>query len=57
MKRLIKTIPYQVLQDLERFKNIKIEDKAICWQDYDKKIQVIPLRLTVDTILFTIRGS
>lgn len=57
MKKLIKTIPYHSLQDLKCFKNIKIEDKAILWQgEENQKSRMMPVRLTVDNILFTIRG-
>jgi hypothetical protein len=57
MRDIIKTIPFSSLQDLNRFRDIKVEEKVICWPDPvpgDKSI--IPLRLTVDNMLFTIRG-
>jgi hypothetical protein len=57
MKKLIKTIPYSSLQDLKCFKNIKVENKAILWQSEEsQKSRIIPVRLTLDNILFTIRG-
>lgn len=55
MKPLIRTIPYAVLNDVKRFKAVKIEEKAISWPDPSGKSSVIPLRLTVDNILFSIR--
>ncbi len=56
MQRLIKTIPYNALNDLERFKNIKVEDKALYWNDLETVGQtVMPVRLTIDNILFAIR--
>ncbi len=56
MQRLIKTIPYNALNDLERFKNITVEDKALCWNDLETVEQtMMPVRLTIDNILFAIR--
>jgi len=57
MSEIIKTMPFSSLQDLSRFKDIVVEEKAICWPEPvpDEK-SIIPLRLTVDNILFTIRG-
>lgn len=55
MKELIKTIPYRSLRNIENFRNIRLEEKAICWQQDDKKPGMLPVRLTVDNILFTIR--
>ncbi|MGB8452816.1 MAG: DUF2442 domain-containing protein [Anaerocolumna sp.] len=54
MERMVETIPYWSLSDLECFKRVRIEDKAICW-DTDKPQTGFPLRLTVDNILFSIR--
>ena len=56
LQRFIKTIPYSSLNHLERFKKIRIEDKAICWQDADSSESSIrPIMLTLDNILFAIR--
>ncbi|MDP4093419.1 MAG: DUF2442 domain-containing protein [Bacillota bacterium] len=56
MQRIIKTIPYNALNDLERFKNVKVEDKALCWYDMGTPGQTLmPVRLTIDNILFAIR--
>lgn len=46
-------LPYNSLNNLEFFKKVKFEDKAIYW-DMDKST-IIPLRFTVDNILFEIR--
>jgi len=54
MERMVKTVPYNALSDLECFKRVRFEDKAIFW-DTDKPQTVFPLRLTVDNVLFTIR--
>lgn len=57
MKPMLKSLPYRILNDLTRFRNITLEEKAICWPDPDAPDEsIVPLRLTVDNILFTIRG-
>jgi len=57
MRDIVKTIPFSSLEDLNRFKDITLEEKAICWPEPvpDEK-SIMPLRLTVDNMLFTIRG-
>ena len=56
MQKLIQTIPYVGLKNLERFKNIEVEDKVISWKERDRdKPAMMPVRLTVDNILFKIR--
>lgn len=56
MKDLIETMPYSSLKDLNRFKNIKLEEKAIRWPDpHPGGASLYPIRLTVDNILFAIR--
>lgn len=56
MRDMIKTIPFSSLEDLNRFKNVIVEEKAICWPEpVPNEKSIIPLRLTVDNILFTIR--
>ncbi len=56
MRELIKSIPFSSLEDLSRFKNIKVEERAICWPDpVPGQKTIFPLRLTVDNILFAIR--
>ena len=56
MKNLIETMPYSSLKDLKRFKDIKLEDKAIRWPDpIPGQASLYPIRLTVDNMLFTIR--
>ncbi|AET67614.1 Protein of unknown function (DUF2442) [Desulfosporosinus orientis DSM 765] len=54
MEEMVRKLPYNAISDLEIFKKFRVEDTAICW-DADKPT-LIPLRLTVDNILFTIRG-
>lgn len=56
MQRMIRTLPYLALNNIECFKKIKIEDKALCWYDTGcEKQTILPIRLTVDNILFAIR--
>lgn len=56
MQQLIKTMPYYSLNNLECFKNITLEEKAIRWPDAGNLGQrPVPVRLTVDQMLFTIR--
>ncbi|MDQ7096716.1 DUF2442 domain-containing protein [Desulfosporosinus sp. PR] len=56
MQRLIKTFPYLALNDLECFRKVVIEDKALYWPNTgDREHTILPARLTVDNILFTIR--
>lgn len=57
MKPMLKSLPYRCLNDLTRFKNITFQEKTICWSNPDGTDEsIVPLRLTVDNILFTIRG-
>jgi len=56
MAELMKTLPYYSLNDPERFRNFTVEPKAIRWKDIEVPGQApVPVRLTVDTILFSIR--
>jgi len=57
MREIIKTIPFSSLEDLSRFKDITLEEKAICWSEpVPGEKSLVPLRLTVDNMLFAIRG-
>lgn len=56
MQKLIKTMPYVSLKNLDYFKEVSFEDKAICWsQAQGGKPSIMPMRLTVDNILFMLR--
>ena len=56
MQRIIKTLPYSALNNLDCFRKVEIEDKALCWHDMGVQEQtILPVRLTVDNILFMIR--
>lgn len=57
MCEIIKTIPFSSLEDLNCFKDITLEEKAIRWPDpMAPEKSMMPLRLTVDNLLFAIRG-
>ena len=53
MQELIKAMPFLSLRDMEYFRKIQFEDKAVYWKE--EKQTVIPTRLTVDNILFALR--
>lgn len=56
MQRLVKTLPYYALSNLDYFRKVEIQDKAVYWPDNGSgKKTILPMRLTVDNILFTIR--
>lgn len=56
MQRLVNTIHYSRLKDIERFKNIRVEDKKIFWKELDSSKQsIMPIMLTLDNILFALR--
>lgn len=56
MQELLKSIPYFRLKDLANFKNVKFDNKSIYWDNVDEKSEYLPLRLSIDTILFSLRG-
>lgn len=55
MKRMVETLPYRRLSDPDTFRSVKFEDKAVYWDPPDSKPEIIPLRLTADEILFSLR--
>lgn len=55
MRRMVETFPYLRLKDLTVFQPVKFEDKAVYWDSPDEKPEIFPLRITVDSILFTLR--
>lgn len=55
MQNQIRSLPFWGLQDIEKFKKVYFEDKAVFWED--EKHTACPERLTVDNILFTIRDG
>jgi hypothetical protein len=54
MQKKLKSIPFMEVRDLERFKTVKFQERAVYW-DSDQKPEYRPLRLTVDDILFSLR--
>lgn len=56
MQRLVRTIPYLRLQDPLSFQAIKFDEEFIYWDVGDTKPEYFPLRLDIDTILFSLRG-
>ena len=57
MREIIKTMPFSSLEDLNRFKDVTVEEKAIRWPDpVPGRKTMLPIRLTVDNMLFAIRG-
>ncbi len=55
MQRMVETLPYQRLKNPDTFKSVRFEDKAVYWEPSDGKPEIVPLRFTVDSILFTLR--
>lgn len=55
MQRMVETIPYYRLSDLDTFKSVRFEDKAVYWVPPDEKPEILPTRITVDEILFSLR--
>ena len=54
MQKKLKSAPFSEVKDLERFKTVKFQERAVYW-DSDGKPKHRPLRLTVDDILFSLR--
>jgi hypothetical protein len=56
MRNKIKTLSFNSLEDLNRFKDITLEENAIRWPEpVPGETSIFPLRITVDNMLFTIR--
>lgn len=55
MKRMVETLPYRRLSDPEIFRSVKFEDSAVYWDPPDGKLEIVPMRLTADEILFSLR--
>lgn len=56
MQKLVKTIPYFRLQDLVSFHTVKFDETSVYWKNADRKPEYLPLRLSIDAILFSLRG-
>lgn len=55
MQKLVKSIPYFRLKDMSSFQAVKCDGKSIYWDAEDEKPEYLPLRLSIDTILFSLR--
>ena len=55
MQKLVKTIPYCRLNDPKSFRTVQFEEKSVYWNDGEDKREYLPLKLSVDTILFSLR--
>ncbi|HEX3039060.1 MAG TPA: GNAT family acetyltransferase [Caproiciproducens sp.] len=53
MKRQIETAQFRSIREREMFQRVCFDDKSIFWQAGSSK----PLRLTLDSILFTLRDA
>lgn len=56
MQKMIKIIPYFRLKDLASFQSVKYDEKSVYWDAVDGKKEYLPLTLSIDTILFSLRG-
>lgn len=56
MQKLIRTVPYLRLKDPSNFQAVKFDERSVYWDDGDKKPEYFPLRLSIDAILFSLRG-
>ena len=54
MRKLVKTVAFRRLDNLQYFKQVGFEDKAICWGENVSQ-SCFPERLTLDDILFSLR--
>ncbi|WHH60957.1 DUF2442 domain-containing protein [Petroclostridium sp. X23] len=55
MQKLVRTIPYFRLKDLPSFRMVKFDEKSVYWDAVDGIPEYLPLRLSIDTILFSLR--
>lgn len=55
MQRLVKTIPYFRLKDPASFQAVKFDEKSVYWDAEDQKPEYLPLRISIDSILFSLR--
>ena len=55
MQKLVKTIPYIRLNEWVYFKKVRYDDKSVYWEPEESKPEYLPLRLSIDTILFSLR--
>lgn len=56
MQKLVNTIPYYWLKDLSNFYSVKFDEKSIYWDNGSDNPKYFPIMLSVDAILFSLRG-
>lgn len=57
MQKLVETLPYVRLKDPASFLAVKFDEKFLYWDALDAKPEYIPLRISVDSILFSLRDG
>lgn len=55
MQKMVETIPYSRLQEVQVFKGVAFDDKVLFWMEDDEVERPKKEILTVDNVLFTIR--
>jgi hypothetical protein len=55
MQKHVKTLPFVKLKDLSSFEQVKFDEKSIYWEEENDKKNIIPFRLSIDNILFSLR--
>lgn len=55
MQKKIGTIPYFRLNDLAFFRAVKFDEKYVYWDTEDGKPEYSKLKISIDTILFSLR--
>jgi len=55
MQKLVRTIPYIRLKVLANFQTVKFDEKSVYWEAEDQKPEYLPLRISIDSILFSLR--
>jgi len=56
MQRMVETIPFFRLKDPSSFQSVKFDEKSVYWDVSDGKPEYLPLKLSIDTILFSLRN-
>ena len=57
MQKMVETIPYFRLKNPASFEAVKFDGKSVYWEASDGKPEYIPLKLSIDTILFSLRAE
>ncbi len=56
MQKLVGTLPYFRLKEPALFRTVKFDNKSVYWDAGDEKPEYFPLRFSIDSILFSLRG-